>query len=221
MRSFSVSYRFLITLVVALAGVALLYYLPISRSLTNSEASPSPTATPDYSGWKSYLNQKFGISLKYPPSFKLVPGRSGPLAEWQLYGLTSGTEIVSIEIPSSFQIRTNLIGAVLRVGLSSDPTAIKECLNPPEEFGYKNAYIQRKIGGVVFRKFTRSEGAAGNFYDFTSYRAIRDGGCEVFEYSIHKTNLENYPIEARRKEFNLVAVTNALESILDTVQFVK
>jgi hypothetical protein len=109
----------------------------------------------------------------------------------------------------------------LRVGLSIDATAIKECLDPPSTFGYKNSYAQRLIGGVVFRKFTRSEGAAGNFYDFTSYRAIRDGGCEVFEYSIHKTDIENYPAEAGRKEFNLPALTTALESILDTVQFVK
>ena len=221
MRLFSKFSRVVITVVVIAVGVTFLYYVSITQSLFSFKPEPSPTATPNYSTWRSYTNQKYGVSLKYPAPFQLVPGRSGPLAEWQLYGLTNGIEIVSIQIPRSTQILTNFLGASLRIGLSTDVIAVKECLNPPASFGYSDTYTQRLIGGVVFRKFTRSDTGAGNFYEYTSYRAVRNGGCEVFEYSLHKTNIQNYPVEAGRKEFDKTAIINSLESMLDTVQFKK
>ena len=219
MRFFRKHLRIIISVGVVVVGIVFLYFLPVGQSLFGIKSSPTPT--PDYSGWRSYTNQKYGISLKYPSGFQLVPGKTGPLAEWQLYGVIDGIEIVSIEIPRSSQIRTNFLGASLRVGLSTDTTAIKECLSPPKSLDYKNTYTKRVIGGVTFQEFVRSEAGAGNFYEYVSYRAVRDGGCEVFEYSIHKTNIDNYPVEAGRKEFDRIAIVNALESILDTVQFLK
>lgn len=221
MGLFSNHPRAIITIAVVAGCIVFLYYVPIGQSLFSLKLKPAPTATPDYSGWRSYTNQKYGVSLKYPATFQLVPGKSGPLAEWQLYGLINGIEIVSIEIPSSFQIRTNFMGASLRIGLSTNATAVKECLNPPSSFGYRDTYSSRAIGGVVFRKFTRADAGAGNFYEYTSYRIVRNGGCEVFEYSLHKTNIQNYPAEAGRKEFDRTAVVNTLESVLDTVRFTK
>ncbi len=221
MRLLSKFYQTIITVVVIAIGVVFIYHVSITQSLFNLKIKSTPTATPDYSTWHSYTNQKYGVSFKYPAAFQLVPGKTGPLAEWQLYGLTNGIEIVSIEIPSSFQIRTNFMGASLRIGLSTDATAVKECLSPPTSFGYRDAYNQRVIGGVVFQEFTRSDTAAGNSYEFTSYHAVRDTGCEVLEYSIHKTNIQNYPPEAGRKEFDHTAIVNTREAVLDTVQFVK
>lgn len=227
MRLFSKYRPDISTIIVIALGIAFVYYAPINQQLFSFKAKPSPTATPDYSGWRTYANQKFGLTLKYPATFQLVAGKSGPLAEWQLYGLTNGVEIVSVEIPRSILIRTNFGGASLRVGVSIEATAVKECLNPPASFGYKDAYTQRVIGGVVFQEFTRSDTGAGNYYEFTSYRAVRNGlsgqtsGCEVFEYVIHHTNIQNYPAEAGRKEFDRATIITSLESILDTVRFVK
>jgi hypothetical protein len=201
------------------AGILFIYHVPIEKTLFSLRPVLAPTATPDRTGWRSYVNQKFGISLKYPPTFQLTPGRSGPLAEWQQYGLTNGIEVASIGIPRSSQIRTNFLGASLRIGVSTEPTAVKECLSPPASFGYHDAYAERTIGGKTFREFTRSDAGAGNFYEYISYRSIRDTGCEVFEYSIHKTNIQNYPAEAGRKEFDRTAVLKSLDSILDTVHF--
>ena len=218
-KQFFQSYVFIV--LVIMAAAAFLYYVPITQSLFSLKIKPAPTAIPDYSGWRSYTNQKFSIYLKYPDTFQLKPGQTGPLAEWQLYGLTDGNEIVSIEIPRSYQSRTNFGGASLRIGVSTEATAVKACLNPPSSFGYKDAYVQRMIGGAVFREFTRSESGAGNHYSFSSYRAVRNGGCEVFEYVIHHSNLQNYPLESKVREYDKIVVTKALESILDTVGFTK
>jgi len=218
MRPLSKHSRIIITVAIIAIGVAFLYYVPITRPLFNLRFISTPTATPDYSSWRSYTNQKYGISLKYPSIYQLVPGKSGLLAEWELYGLTNGVEIVSIDIPGSTQIRTNFGDATLRIGISNESTAIKQCLNPPD---YSNTYQERIIGGLAFRKFIRSGVGAGNYYDFVSYRAIQNGGCEVFEHVIHYSNIQNYPPEANRKEFDKNIVINSLESILDTVQFIK
>lgn len=75
------------------------------------------------------------------------------------------------------------------------------------------------IGGVEFQMFTGADAGAGNFYEFTSYRAVQDGVCKVFEYTIQRSSVENYPEERGIKEFDRSAIVNVLEGILDTVQF--
>lgn len=221
MRPFSKLLRIVIAAGFVVAGTAFLYFVPIRQSFFSLKLESSPTPTPDYSSWRSYSNKKFGLSLKYPSEFLLKPGQTGPLAEWSLYGLTSGNEIASIEISRSFQTRTNFVSASLRIGLSTEATAVKECLNQPSSSGYNDTFTQRIIGGVSFRKFTRSNSAVGNNYQYTSYRAVRNNGCEVFEYVINHRDIQNYPPGSGIKEFNQTIIVNSLESILDTVQFSK
>lgn len=199
-------------------GILFVSHVPIQDGFFSLQPVASPTATPDRTAWRTYTNPSFGITLKYPSMFSLVPGKSGPLAEWQLYGLTNGSEIASVNIPTSFQIRTNFLGASLRIGVSKDPAAIEQCVTPSSDLGYADTYHVRMIGGQQFREFTRSDAGAGNFYEFISYRAVRNNGCEVFEYYIHKTNIQNYPPSAGRKEFDRSVVISALDSVLDTVQ---
>ncbi len=207
--------------VIVLVAAAGVYFIPINHSFFSLQLKTSPTPVPDYSGWKIYSNSKFGVSLKYPPAYYVKAGQTGPLAEWSLYGLTNGNEIASVEIPKSTQIRTNFGGASLRMGFSKEAIAIKECLTPPPSFGYRDMYSRRDIGGVMFKEFSRSDAAAGNYYLFTSYRAVRNDGCEVFEYVIHYSNLQNYPPEVGRKEYDKQKVVDSLESILGTVKFLK
>lgn len=221
MKFFSKHYRVIIVIALIAGGVLFLYFVPIGQSLFSLKIEVSPTATPDYSTWRNYTNKKFGLALKYPAEFLLKPGQTGPLAEWALYGLTSGNEIASIEISRSFQTRTNFVGASLRIGISTEATAVKECLNQPSSSGYSDAFTKRIIAGVPFSKFTRSNSAVGNNYQYTSYRAVRNGGCEVFEYVINHRDIQNYPPESGIKEFDQTMVVNSLESILDTVQFIK
>ena len=221
MMTFIKSHRGWVVLIIVAVGVVFISYGPIIESLLNLTQGPTPVVTPDVSSWRSYTNAKFGVSLKYPLTFQLKPGQTGPLAEWELYGLTSGNEIASIEIPRSVQPRTNFGGASLRMGLSTEASAVKECLSPPSSFGYKDAFARRAIGGVTFQEFSRSDAGAGNYYEFMSYRAVRNGGCEVFEYVIHYSNIQNYPPESGIKEYNKQIVVDSLESILDTVKFTK
>jgi len=221
MGLFSKYHRVVLVIAFIVVGAIFLYFMPATQSLFSLKTEASPTATPDYSNWRSYTNKKFGISLKYPAEFTLKAGQTGPLAEWALYGLANGNEIAIIEISRSFQPRTNFVGASLRLGISTEATAVKECLNQPSTFGYNSTFAKRAIGGVEFKKFTRSTVAVGNNFEYTSYRAVRSGRCEVFEYVIKHREIENYPIESGVKEFNKTMIINSLESILDTVQFAK
>jgi len=209
--------------VIAIWVILLLVLIAFGGSIKSSLFSRTEelTPTPDYSTWRNYTNEKSGVSLKYPATFALKPGQIGPKAEWTLRGLSNGIEIFSVEILRSFQSRTNFGGASLRMGSSNNQIEVNECLRPQRSFDYVNAYSQRSIGGVVFKKFMRSEVGAGNYYDFTSYRALRNGECNVFEYVINHGDIQNYPAESKIKEYNPSALVGTIESILDTVQFLK
>lgn len=219
MPSWISRHRIIITVIAV--GVLFVYFVPIEHSLFNLKQNFFPTPAPNYSGWLSYSNSKFGISLKYPSDFYLKPGQAGPLAEWELYGLTNGSEIASIQIPKSFEPKTNFGDASLRLGISTVATAVEQCLNPPSSFGYHDAYSNRTIGGIVFHQFARSDAGAGNYYETTSYRAVRNNGCEVFEYVIHYSNIQNYPPESGISQYDKAKIVSTLESILDTVRLTK
>lgn len=209
--------KLILALVLIVGGFFLIQSVPVGDLFS----SPSPSATPNVVGWRSYSNATYGISLKYPIEFTLKAGQSDPRSQWQLSGLENGTEIFSLQILRSFQPRSNFVEATLRVLFSRDPGDVKDCLKLPSSRGYQNANSKRTIGGVVFNKWTRSEAEVGNFYEFTNYRALRNGGCQVIEYVIHDTSLSNYSEEARVKQYDKPLVQSVLESILYTIQFVK
>jgi hypothetical protein len=77
------------------------------------------------------------------------------------------------------------------------------------------------INGVTFDKFTSSSPGAGNLYDTTSYRLIRDSQCYAIEYTIHSTQLANYPASAGVKAFNSATVTAQLTSIVSSFKFLQ
>ncbi len=75
------------------------------------------------------------------------------------------------------------------------------------------------INGQQFTKVTSSGAGAGNFYDTTSYRTIRDGDCYSVEYTIHSTNIHNYDPSQGIKDFDEPAVKNLLENIVKSFTF--
>jgi hypothetical protein len=204
-----------ISLLVA-AGILFLYYIPLKEPFFSLQL---PRATENTADWRTYTNQLFSLSLKYPPIASTQSGSTGPLPEF--YNLGPNTKIFSVNIPRSFQSRTNFDGASLVAETNSDKNVVDQCLNPPADQGFTDAFDQRMIGGTVFHTFTHQEGAAGNFYELTSYRAVRNGSCFVFTSLIHYDDIGNYPPESGIKEYNKASVTNLLETILDTVHFTR
>ena len=136
-------------------------------------------------------------------------------SSWRTNTQTPGIFHVGVLIPKSFQPNTNFSNAKFTVGSSTDAQALKECLIPTNG---ERAKGETTINDVVFKKITLSEGAAGNYYDTTSYRTIRNNTCYAVEYTIHSTNLRNYD-PGSVGEFDTQAVVQTLESMVQSFKF--
>ena len=107
---------------------------------------------------------------------------------------------------------TNFSEAKLTVNTSTNPTEIKNCT---ADLGGTEA----TISGYSFKKYISTDAGAGNFYETTSYKGLLDGDCYRLEYTIHSTNIGNYPPELGIKEFDKAKVQDELERIVQSFKF--
>lgn len=135
---------------------------------------------------------------------------------WRTNSQTPGDFHVGILIPGSIQPNTNFREAKFTVGSSADSEALTSCLVPTNGERAKGEVV---INGALFKKITLSEGAAGNYYDTTSYRTIYNGKCYAIDYTIHSLNIRNYSPEQNIQEFNTQAIVNILETMVQSFRF--
>ena len=159
-----------------------------------------------------FKNNEF--SFKYKKD--LIANDYNETSSWRTNTSLSGDFHVGILIPRSIQPNTNFSDAKFTVGSSDNQAAISECLIPTNGEREKG---ETEINGTIFKKITLTEGAAGNYYDTTSYRAIKDGKCYAVEYTIHSMNLRNYPAEENIQEFNTPFIVEILEDMARSFEF--
>ena len=175
-------------------------------------------STGDASGTQTFTDQGKTFSFSYPSIFKISGGGVGYSTDWMQNATTSGLLLVKATLPSSFEPKTNFANATLTVGTSADPTAISECLTyAAGGNGVKKSSVT--INGVAYTKFLTSDAGAGNFYQTTSYRALRNSQCYAVEYTIHSSNIGNYSPDQGITAFDQAKVQNALESIVQSFKF--
>ena len=121
-----------------------------------------------------------------------------------------------VTIPKSFQAGTNFSEAIFLVNDSQASLDVKNCLIATN--GEQSKGLQT-IKGINYTKITLSDAGAGNFYDRTSYRTLRNNHCYSIEYTIHSTNIGAYSPDQGIKEFDKVAVVNLLEAMVRNVNF--
>lgn len=165
---------------------------------------------------KTFSDQGKTFSFSYPKEFSVSGGGVGYTESWRVNTQKMGLLLAKVTIPRSSQPNTNFSEAIFTVGTSSDPEAIKDCLIPTNG---ERAKGTKNINGISFNKITLTEAGAGNYYDTTSYRVIRNDQCYALEYTIHSTNINNYPQELGIKEFDTQKVVNALESMVESFSF--
>jgi hypothetical protein len=121
-------------------------------------------------------------------------------------------------LPRETQPKTNFSGATFTVGTSADSDAVTGCTtNALDGTGTnKGAAV---INGVNFTKFETSDAGAGNFYDTTSYRTVRNNQCYAIEYTIHSTNIGNYSPDQGIKAFDKLSVQKVLEQMVQSFTF--
>lgn len=135
----------------------------------------------------------------------------GYTPSWRTNTQSLGIVLAKLVIPKEFQPNTNFSEATFSVGTSSDPEEVKNCLVPRNGEREKGTL---DINGLIYTKVTLSEGAAGNYYNTTSYRIVRNSQCYAVEHTIHSTNFASYPKDSGIKEFDTQAVVSVLDSMV-------
>lgn len=190
----------------------------------NTTGVPSPTKTPVKPGaaggivpepvavasGKTYSNDRYGVSLSYPKEFIALNEEQSKDLPWRYSSIFPGTRLFTLTLPKSFQPNTNFSKAMVTVGVSMDPTGVNGCLQA------ENGEINRS-SGTSFSRFTLSDAGAGNYYETTSYRTLKNGACLSIETIIHSTSLAAYPANSGIKEFNKSAVQQKLNQVINSV----
>jgi hypothetical protein len=76
------------------------------------------------------------------------------------------------------------------------------------------------INGVTYERVVTSDAGAGNLYLTTSYRTVRNNQCYAIEYTIHSSQLGNYPPSMGITAFDQNKVTAVFEGMVQSFKFI-
>ncbi|MGB7958101.1 MAG: hypothetical protein WCF77_04675 [Minisyncoccia bacterium] len=207
-------------------GVAKQYIADSFLDLKNASSSvPAAQGTNAYyenvSEWQTDQNNS-GWSIAYPIDFNTADNYSpAPTDNWR-EGTPGGPGLqpFTLTIPRAFEPQTNFAEATLTVGLSGNAAAVAQCLamepmGPPDQLPTSTV----TLGGTVFTVFHLSDAGAGNYYETTSYRTVHAGKCWAVEYTIHSSQIGNYPAEYGLQPFDEAKLHDVLDRIAGTFKF--
>ncbi len=207
-------------ILILVVGVGLYYVSVRGGTGTGSTISTTTTSTTtpggDTTGWLTYQGAK--VSLMYPSVFTVNDVSASNPIDWRIDANNNpGTLDFSATLPQSFEPQTNFGDAKLTVGESANATAVGDCLTPDQSGGAGPSMTTKVINGTTFTVFTFSDAGAGNLYDSTSYRAVQSGTCFAIEYTIHYSQIANYPPDAGISQFDEAKVKALMEQVAGTV----
>ena len=158
------------------------------------------------------------FTFMYPAGVTVAGGGVGYTTDWLTNNIdqTSGMILAKATIDRSTQPKTNFSGATLTIATSSDPKAVTDCLVSQNGEGPVTTVT---INGVQYAKTVGSDAGAGNLYDTTSYRTVRNSQCYAMEYTIHSTQLGNYDPSQGVTAFDVSKVTAPLEQMVQSFKF--
>jgi hypothetical protein len=165
----------------------------------------------------TYTDKTNTFSFSYPNEFLFSLGSGEYGQDWRVGSDDSGYQLAVVYIPKEFLPGTNFSEAKFTVGSSANAAAVKQCLT--SERWNEGDVMKVKIGDREFTRITYGDAAAGNYYETQTYRAIHDNLCYAVEYTIHSTNIYNYPPEQGIKEFDKQKVVSILESMVQSFRF--
>ena len=172
--------------------------------------------------WQTDTHADGGFSIAAPTDFTIDAIYSNvSVSDWsELSSGVMGLKMFTVGIPAAFEPQTNLAGATLSVGKSSASAAITNCLQPEHDerpgMGYQ---ATTTINGITFSITKFSGAGAGNLYDTTTYRTLRANACWSVEYTIHSTQLANWPAAYQLKQFDAKKLTDVLDLMVGTFKF--
>ena len=194
-------------------------------------ASSTPITTPTISTtsgyystpseWQTDQRTDAGFSFSYPLDFSVDDNYgTTQTTDWRLNSNNEpGLLLATLSIPSAFEPQTNFAGAKLTIGKSFTKNAVANCLQPDQSGGPATTATTQTINGTNFSVFTFSDAAAGSIYDTMSYRTVQNGACYAIEYTIHSSQIANYPVQYNLKPYDQAVVTDVLNRIVGTFSF--
>ncbi len=175
------------------------------------------TAGTTADGRKVFGDQGKLFTFTYPQAFTIAGGGIGYTENWKTNtDGTLGLILAQVNVPQSYQPKTNFVDATFTVGTSVDPKAIASCLKDSSAGTAKSAVT---INGIKYEKFVSTDAGAGNRYETTSYRTVQNDQCFALEYTIHYTELANFGTGSGVAAFNSVQVHTDLDSIVQSFTF--
>jgi hypothetical protein len=191
--------------------------------LQNPGAAQTATGTDYYhnaAAWQTDRDDRGGFSIAYPLDFQVDENYSTqPSTDWREGANgTPGNLSLTITIPKAFEPQTNFADAKLTVGRSGNNAAAADCL-VPDATGANTRTSTIMANGIQFTAFHSAGAGAGNYYETTSYRTIHAGQCYAVEYTIHSTQIANYPPEYQLKPFDKAKLVDMLNRIVGTFKF--
>ena len=176
------------------------------------------TTGPAAGGAQTFTDQGKTFSFSYQSPVTVSGGGVGYSTDWMLDATTSGLLLAKATLPGSFEPKTNFADATLTVGTSPDPTAVAECLTYVDGGnGVQKSTVT--INGVQYEKFVTNDAGAGNLYMTTSYRTVRNSQCYAIEYTIHSSELGNYPPSAGISAFDESKVQGVMDAMVQSFKF--
>lgn len=197
--------------------------IPRRQAADKQNASSTIAYYTDTSSWQKDDRKDAAISLSYPIDFSVNDiYNAEPSMDWRMNaGGINGTKVLTLTIPKAFQPQSNFGEATLTIGKSKNAKAIADCLKADASTGEIAAPTTMNIDGVDFFVTHSSDAGAGNIYESASYRTVQNGSCYAIEYTMHSSQLGNYPESYKLHQFDKVAVEGVLEKIVGTVAFLK
>jgi membrane-bound inhibitor of C-type lysozyme len=169
------------------------------------------------SGTVQYTDQNKTYNLTYPDQFTLTGGGVGFTQSWRAQATSQGLLLAKITIPPSFEVKTNFANATFTLGTNADPVAVKSCLT--DAGGQKAVTSSAMVNGVQYTRLNFTDVGAGNIYDTTSYRTVRNKQCYAVEYTIHSAQLGNFDPKQGIKAFDETKIQAVLDGIARSVKF--
>lgn len=173
----------------------------------------------DIAAWQVGERSDAGFAIAYPLDFETNDiYTKTPSTDWRVGAGESepGHLLFTLTVPRAFEPQTNFGDAKLTVGYSADAAAVAGCLTPDMSAPGVAASSTMDINGTVFTVFHSADAGAGNYYETTSYRTVHAGKCWAVGYTIHSSQIANYPASYGLHPFDRAAITDVLDRIVGT-----
>ncbi|MBY0328482.1 hypothetical protein K2Q02_00070 [Patescibacteria group bacterium] len=197
--------KILVLLGLIIVAIVLWGIMPKDPVITPVETIPE--SSPESMG-SNYTNKEYGISLQYGSVFETNTANE-TYVSWGQAAPVVAKPLFSIRIPKSFQPQTNFSEATVTLYRIENSTDV--CLTA--EGGETASGTQN--GWAVF---TAGDAGAGNYYESTNYRMVKNNSCIMLQSLIHSTSLGAYDPSQGITEFDKEAVKTKLAEVIATVE---